>query len=274
MLKRIEETANYIKEKTNKFNPKIGIVLGSGLGEFADQIENKIEIPYSEIPNFHQTTVKGHNGRLVCGTIDQVEVVVFQGRYHFYEGHDVSDVVLPVRVLAKLGVEKLILTNASGGINPDYIPSDLVCITDHINLTGTNPLIGSNIDEIGVRFPDMSEAYCAKLNVLLHDTATEIGLNLKSGVYAGLLGPSYETPAEIKMLEVLGADMVGMSTVPESIAANHAGLQVCGISCITNLAAGISKDKLNHDDVKDVSNKVINNFTLLLKKAVVKMGNL
>lgn len=273
-MNKIKETTDFIKQKIEDKTPKIGIVLGSGLGEFAENISNKIEIPYEEIPNFHKTTVVGHTGRLVIGDIEGTEVAVFQGRYHFYEGHDISNVVLPVRVLASLGVEKLILTNASGGINSEYIPSDLVCITDHINLTGTNPLIGPNMEDFGVRFPDMSEAYNKELNSLLYETAKELDINLKSGIYAGVLGPSYETPAEINMLKAIGADMVGMSTVPESIAANHAGLQVCGISCITNLAAGISKEKLNHDDVKDVANKVIKSFTELIRASVVKMGKM
>lgn len=271
MLEEINTASSFIQSKAPTHRPKVGIILGSGLGEFADEIEDKVAIRYHEIPHFHQTTVKGHSGQLILGRIGDVEVAVLQGRYHFYEGHDMDTVVFPIRVLAKLGLEKLILTNASGGINSNYSPSDLVCITDHINLTGQNPLVGKNQDEIGVRFPDMTYAYDPELNNLLLQTAAKMGVKLKSGVYAGVLGPSYETPAEIRMLEILGADMVGMSTVPESIAANHAGLQVCAISCITNLAAGISKEKLSHDDVKDVANKAIKNFTQLLKHAVEQM---
>lgn len=272
MLDKIQTTCEYIQSKAPSAAPKIGIVLGSGLGEFAEHVDEKTVIKYDEIPNFHQTTVKGHSGQLILGKINGVEVAVMQGRYHYYEGHDLETVVFPTRVLAKLGTKQLILTNASGGINSAYVPSDLVCITDHINLTGNNPLIGKNHDDLGVRFPDMSETYAIELNEILHQAATELNIDLKSGVYAGVLGPSYETPAEIKMMGIMGADMVGMSTVPEAIAANHAGLQVCGISCITNLAAGISKEKLSHDDVKDVANKVIENFTQLLKLAVEKMG--
>ncbi len=273
MFQKVEETANFIKEKLNGRSPKIGIVLGSGLGIFADKVEGKLEIPYNEIPNFHQTTVKGHKGRLVIGKVSGIEVAVFQGRFHKYEGHPIDDVVLPVRVLSQLGVDKLILTNASGGISSNYQPGELVYITDHINLTGMSPLIGANDERFGVRFPDMSEAYSSELNNLLIESAKEMDITIKPGVYAGVLGPSYETPAEIRMLKVIGADMVGMSTVPESIAANHAGLKVCGISCITNLAAGISKEKLNHDDVKDVANMVMEKFTKLLEKAVEKIGN-
>ncbi|MFT6631358.1 MAG: purine-nucleoside phosphorylase [Bacteriovoracaceae bacterium] len=273
MFQKVEETANFIQSQLEGRAPKVGIVLGSGLGVFADKVIDKIEIPYSEIPNFHQPTVTGHKGRLVIGTVSGVEVAVFQGRFHNYEGHPLEDVVLPVRVLSQIGVEKLILTNAAGGISSDYSPGELVYITDHINLTGNSPLMGPNDERFGVRFPDMSEAYNKQLNSLLLDSAKELDMVIKPGVYAGVLGPAYETPAEIRMLKIMGADMVGMSTVPESIAANHAGLKVCGISCITNLAAGISKEKLNHDDVKDVANMVMEKFTKLLDKAVEKIGN-
>lgn len=273
MFQKVEETANFIKSQLEGRAPKVGIVLGSGLGVFADKVKDKIEIPYSQIPNFHQPTVAGHKGRLVIGTVSGIEVAVFQGRFHNYEGHPLEDVVLPVRVLSQIGVEKLILTNAAGGINSEYSPGELVYITDHINLTGNSPLMGPNDERFGVRFPDMSEAYNKELNSLLLDSAKELDMVIKPGVYAGVLGPAYETPAEIRMLNAMGADMVGMSTVPESIAANHAGLKVCGISCITNLAAGISKEKLNHDDVKDVANMVMEKFTKLLDKAVEKIGN-
>lgn len=273
-MNKIKDATDFIKEKLGSKRPTIGVILGSGLGSFADKVQDPIIIDYNEIPHFHATTVKGHSGKLVIGSIGEAQVAVFQGRFHYYEGHKLDTVVLPVRVLAKIGCKKLILTNAAGGINSEYSPGDLVCLTDHINLTGSNPLIGKNNDELGVRFPDMSEAYSSKLASLLFDIANEMDLNLKAGVYAGVLGPSYETPAEIQMLKVLGADMVGMSTVPESIAANHAGLQVCAVSCITNLAAGISKEKLDHDDVKDVANQVITPFTKLLERAVIEMEKL
>ncbi len=271
MFQKVIDTSEYIKKHIGSKSPRIGVVLGSGLGAFADLVQDKIEIPYSEIPNFHQTTVKGHAGRLVVGKIGETEVAVFQGRFHYYEGHSLDDVVLPVRVLSQIGVTKLVLTNASGGINDNYVPGDLVCITDHLNLTGNSPLIGKNEERLGVRFPDMSEAYNKELNTILADSAKEIELDLKYGVYAGLLGPAYETPAEIRMLKIIGADMVGMSTVPEAIAANHAGLKVCGISCITNYAAGIIEEKLSHDDVKIVADMVKDKFSSLLVHAIEKM---
>jgi purine-nucleoside phosphorylase len=271
-MKKINQTTDYIKSKLDGRKPKIGIILGSGLGLFADELSHKLEIPYEEIPNFHKPTVAGHKGRLVIGNIDGVELAVFQGRFHRYEGHDLEDVVLPVRVLSMIGVKDLILTNASGGINSKYKPGDLVYLTDHLNLTGSSPLIGENKEELGVRFPDLSEAYNKILSQSLIQSAKELNIDLKPGVYAGVLGPAYETPAEINMLKILGADMVGMSTVPESIAANHAGLNVCGISCITNYAAGISEEKLSHDDVKSVANMAMEKFTMLLKTAVLKMG--
>lgn len=274
MFQKIQETSNFIKGKLEGKSPRIGVVLGSGLGMFADKIENKLEIPYTDIPNFHNTTVVGHKGRLVIGTINGVEIAAFQGRFHAYEGHDFEDVVLPVRVLSQIGVKSVILTNAAGGINPDYSPGELVCITDHLNLTGNSPLKGPNEERLGVRFPDMSEAYDRELNSLLHESAKEVSIDLKNGVYAGLLGPAYETPAEINMLKIIGADLVGMSTVPETIAGNHAGLRVCGISCVTNLAAGISKEKLSHDDVKEVANMVMDKFTRLLETAVAKIGKI
>ena len=272
MYNKVDEASKFIQGKLDGRTPKIGIILGSGLGLFADKVSDAVEIPYSDIPNFHNTTVKGHDGRLVIGKVKGVDVAVFQGRFHFYEGHDLNDVVLPVRALSLIGVETLILTNASGGISSDYSPGELVYLTDHINLTGDNPLIGKNEERFGVRFPDMSESYSKELNNTFIATAKELSIDLKPGVYAGVLGPSYETPAEIRMLRVLGADLVGMSTVPETIAANHAGLKVCCISCITNLASGISKEKLNHDDVKDVANMAMEKFTNLLEIAVAKIG--
>ncbi len=271
MFAKIQETAEAIKDKMGNKAPHVGIILGSGLGNFAEKVEDALIIPYTDIPNFHQTTVVGHQGRLILGTIKGVEVAVMQGRFHRYEGHSLSDVVLPVRVLAQLGIKKLILTNASGGINNNYQPGELVCITDHINMTGDSPLIGPNISELGDRFPDMTEAYDNELNQILGEAANDLGIDLKSGIYGGVLGPAYETPAEINMLKIIGADMVGMSTVPECIAANHAGLKVCGVSCITNLAAGISPTKLSHDEVKVTANLAREKFNSLLELAVQKM---
>lgn len=272
MFEQINEAVNCIKEKIGSEPPKVGIVLGSGLGDFVEKISNPQSISYENIPHFHKTTVKGHQGQIVVGNIGSTKVLVFQGRFHRYEGHPLSNVVLPVRVLAGLGAKNLILTNASGGINSEYQPGELVCITDHINLTGDSPLIGKNDERLGVRFPDMTEAYNKELSALLHEAASELSIELKAGVYAGVLGPAYETPAEINMLGILGADMVGMSTVPETIAANHAGLRVCGVSCITNLAAGISPHKLSHDEVKEVANMAKEKFNNLLELAVQKIG--
>lgn len=270
MFHLIAEAAEFIqKQKTS--HPKVGIVLGSGLGAFVDGIEDPFVIPYSDIPNFHETTVEGHEGRLILGKVEGVEVIVQQGRLHAYEGLPMHEVVFPIRVMASLGIENLILTNASGGINLEFKAGDLVCIEDHINLMGRNPLIGPNLSELGPRFPDMTKAYNPNLREALFSSASEINLDLKRGVYAGVLGPTYETPAEIKMLRTIGADMVGMSTVPESIAGNHLGLKVCGVSCITNMAAGIENEKLDHADIKDQALKVMDNFSQLIKGAIKRM---
>ncbi len=272
MLDKINETTNFIQEKIKDAKPTVAVILGSGLGEFADQVTNKIEIPYSEIPHFTKTTVKGHAGRCVTGEINNVQVLLFQGRFHAYEGHDLESVVFPTRIAAKLGIKEIIITNAAGGINASYTPGELVCITDHINLSGKNPLVGVNYDELGPRFPDMTEAYSHRLIQTLEESAKSVDVKLMSGVYAGVLGPSYETPAEINMLKTLGADLVGMSTVPEVIVANHAGMEVCAISCVTNLAAGISHEKLNHDDVKTVANMAMQKFSTLLTSFIGNIG--
>jgi purine-nucleoside phosphorylase len=271
IFQKIQEAANFIKSKTS-ITPKVGIVLGSGLGVYVDQIENKTIIPYTDIPHFHATSVAGHDGRLVLGQVKGVDVAVYQGRFHVYEGHQLDDVVL--RVLSLLGAKYLLLTNAAGGINSAYVPGDLVCIKDHINLTGRNPLVGKNIDELGPRFPDMTETYNLELQELMVASAKELDFELPRGVYAAMLGPTYETPAEIGMLKIIGSDMVGMSTVPEAIAAHHAGLKVGGISCITNLAAGISPEKLDHDDVKEVAKLAMIKFSNLLTRTVEKIGAL
>lgn len=269
----LNESINYIQNKIGA-RPRVGLVLGSGLGEYVENIQDKIVIPYEDIPNFHKTTVEGHQGKLVSGKINSVEVVALQGRYHAYEGHDMNTVVFPTRVLGLLGCEFMFITNAAGGINTSYTPGDLVAISDHINLTGRNPLVGKNIDDFGPRFPDMSHAYDVEMRKLMQEVAAENKFSLKEGVYCSLLGPSYETPAEIKMLGVLGADMVGMSTVPEAIAANHMGLRVIGISCITNMAAGISKVKLDHAEVKEVAALATDKFTKLIDGTIAKIAKL
>lgn len=273
MYQKLKEAAEYIKS-VMPAKPKAGIVLGSGLGVFAEKIENPLVVPYADIPRFPQTSVAGHDGKLILGQTEGVDVAVFQGRFHRYEGHPLEDVVLPVRVLSLLGAEHLILTNASGGINESYRPGDLVAITDHINMTGGNPLAGPNMDELGERFPDMTQAYDLELREILASAAQKLGVDLKSGVYAGVLGPTYETPAEIGMLKIIGGDLVGMSTVPEAIAANHAGLRVAGISCVTNMAAGIGGEKLKHEDVKIVAQKAMQKFSDLVQAAVKEIGKL
>ena len=251
--------------------PQVGIVLGSGLGPFVDKIEEPTVIAYKDIPYFPETTVEGHQGRLILGKIHGVDVAVLQGRVHGYEGFPEEDLVFPVRVLATLGIEDLVLTNAAGGINLDYKPGQLVLINDHINFMGLNPLRGPNINELGPRFPDMTHAYNPSLRDKFQQAAKKIDYDLKEGVYCAVLGPTYETPAEIRMMGVMGADMVGMSTVPESIAANHLGLRVAGISCITNMAAGISANKLNHKEVKEEAQKVMDVFSNLLSQAIFEL---
>lgn len=267
LIKNLTKTTEYIRSKCD-LNPKIALTLGSGLGAFADNLEDKVVIPYSEIPGFHQTSVLGHDGALVFGKLGNVEVACMKGRIHAYEGHAIDQVVYPVRVLAHLGVEKLILTNASGGVNTGYRPGQLVLIEDHINLSGLNPLVGKNHDELGPRFPDMTFTYHQELREKMQEIAKSMNYDLVSGVYAGVLGPSYETPAEVKMIRTLGGDLVGMSTVNEAIAAHHAGLKVVGVSCVTNMAAGILKEKLSHHDIEKEANKAMKVFIELISKFI------
>lgn len=267
IIEKITETVNFLKEKL-PFIPKTAVTLGSGLGVFTDHLEDKTTISYNDIPHFFKTTVIGHKGQLVIGKINGHEVLALQGRVHSYEGHDVEIVTFATRVLAGLGVKNILLTNAAGGINEKFKPGDLVSICDHINLTGNNPLIGPNIEELGTRFPDMSHAYCNEMREAIAKACQELNYNHQEGVYAGVLGPSYETPAEVRMLRVMGADMVGMSTVFESIAANHCGMSVGGISCITNMAAGIEKGKLSHHDIEEIANKSISTFVKIITKTV------
>ncbi|MFA4134751.1 MULTISPECIES: purine-nucleoside phosphorylase [unclassified Brevibacillus] len=260
----------YIEPKLTE-KPTIGLVLGSGLGVLADEIENPVIIPYHEIPGFTVSTVVGHKGQLVIGKLQGKQVVAMQGRFHFYEGHGLDAVVFPIRVMKLLGVETIMVTNAAGGINEGYNPGDLMLISDHINMTFRNPLIGANDEQLGARFPDMSEAYSKQLRKLAHEVASEQGIQLREGVYAGLLGPSYETPAEIRMLRLLGGDAVGMSTVPEVIVARHMGVKVLGISCISNMAAGILEQPLSHDEVMETTEKVKSQFLALVNGIVAKM---
>lgn len=244
----ITATAQWLSARIDKA-PEIAMVLGSGLGGLADHFEDRVAIPYTDIPNFPVSTVEGHAGQLVFGSLHGRNLVAMQGRFHFYEGWNQLEVTFPMRVFKLLGCTAMIVTNSSGGINPDFEPGDLMLITDHLNLTGQNPLIGPNDKRFGPRFPDMTEAYDVALREQAQQTADALNIPLQKGVYCGLQGPTYETPAEIRMLRRLGGDAVGMSTVPEVIVANHSGLRVLGISCITNQAAGISANKLTHEEV-------------------------
>lgn len=270
LMEQLEEAASYIKGRLAA-SPEIGLILGSGLGVLAELIEEPLTIPYAEIPNLPVSTVAGHAGELVIGTIAGRGVLMMNGRFHLYEGYDEATVTFPIRVMKLLGVEKLVVTNAAGGVNRSFKPGDLMMISDHLNLQGTNPLIGPNLDKFGPRFPDMSEAYSKRLRSLLQETAAELGIELQEGVYASVLGPSYETPAEIRMLQTIGADAVGMSTVPEVITARHAGIEVLGISCITNMAAGILDQPLNHDEVVETAQRVRETFLKLVLHVIPKL---
>ena len=264
MVARLDACTAVIRKKAPGFTPKLGIILGSGLGAFADSLERAVSIDYRELPDFPISSVHGHAGRLVLGYRGEVPVVAMQGRVHFYEGYQPWQVAFPARVLGRLGIKHLTVTNAAGGINLGFKVGDLMAITDHLNLAGFNPLIGKNADELGPRFPDMSHAYDPASLEVLRGAAKAEGVELREGVYASLSGPSYETPAEIRMLRTLGGDAVGMSTVPEVIVASHMGIKVTGISCITNLAAGMGKTALNHDEVSEVANRVTQTFQKLI----------
>ncbi|OGI04393.1 MAG: purine-nucleoside phosphorylase [Candidatus Melainabacteria bacterium GWF2_37_15] len=265
----MNNSADYINQKIAPLGikPDIGIILGSGLGQLANEIDG-IKIPYAEIPGFKTSTIQGHAGNLIVGTLNSKSIIAMQGRLHYYEGHTFQEIVYPVRVMKLLGVKTLIVTNAAGGINKSFTPGDLMIIEDHINLTGNNPLIGPNIDSLGVRFPDMSEAYSKNFIDIAEQSAKKLGINLRKGVYIAVTGPSYETPAEIRMFRSLGAEAVGMSTVPEVIAARHAGMDILGISCITNMACGILDQPLCHEEVIQVTKKVEKDFVALVKEVV------
>ena len=265
----MEETIEFLRAKTKNFTPEIGLILGSGLGEFADE-HCDIAIPYSDIPNFIKSTVKGHKGRLVFAEIEGKKVVMMQGRNHFYEGHSMSEITYPVKVMKKLGVKTLILTNAAGAVNESFRPSDLMIITDHINFMGTNPLIGANDDSLGERFPDMSEVYKKDLIKIAEKCAEKLCIDIQKGVYFASSGPSYETPAETRMARILGADAVGMSTVPEAIVANYCGMKVLGISCISNAASGVSDVKLSRSEVIETTDKAKSRFKALVLE-ILKM---
>ncbi|MBE5103527.1 purine-nucleoside phosphorylase [Priestia aryabhattai] len=267
---KVQQTKDYLLSQIDQ-SPSIGLVLGSGLGILADEIENPTYIPYNELPHFPASTVTGHAGRMVIGDLKGKRVIAMQGRFHYYEGHSLEAVTYPIRIMKAIGVQQIIVTNAAGGINPDFKPGDLMIIQDHINLTSQNPLIGPNEEEFGERFPDMSEAYSKKLIALAKDVASKNKINMVEGIYAGMLGPSYETPAEINFLSIIGASAVGMSTVPEVIVAQHSGLEVLGISCISNMAAGISEHSLTHDEVMETTENIKAQFLQLVKEVIAAM---
>lgn len=259
-----------VRKKTD-FVPKVAIVLGSGLGDYAENIRVECELPYGEIDGFPVSTVPGHAGRFIFGYINEIPVVCMKGRVHFYEGYPISDVVLPIRLMRLMGAEILFLTNAAGGVNTSFHAGDLMLIRDHISVFAPNPLIGANIDELGVRFPDMSTVYDGKLQQLIRKTAVENGIFLQEGVYTQLTGPSFESPAEIRLLRTLGCDAVGMSTVVEAIAANHMGMEICGISCICNLAAGMTANPLTHEEVQEAADRAAPNFKKLVTESIKKV---
>lgn len=264
VLDRVNTCADYLREKV-KLHPRTAVVLGSGLGAFAEKVEQAVSVEYREIPGFPVSTVQGHRGRFVFGLVGREPVAVMQGRIHFYEGYSMEEVVLPLRVLHALGVERVLLTNAAGGMGEGLRPGDLMLLTDHIASFVPSPLLGPNEEALGPRFPDLSEVYSLRLRELAQRAAKELGLPLKQGIYLQTTGPNYETPAEVRLYRALGADAVGMSTACEAVCARHMGMEVCGISCITNLAAGISKTPLSHKEVQETADRVGAQFQQLLE---------
>lgn len=271
MIEKLSKAVDYIRS-VSKIKPTVGITLGSGLNSMVKTINIEATIPFSEIPGFPQTTVEGHSGKLILGTIGDVPVAALQGRIHYYEGYKMDEVVFPTRVLAMLGIQTLVLTNSAGGMGNTMKPGDFMIITDHINLFGDNPLKGPNIEKFGPRFPDMTYAYDPELRIIMKEHFEKLNIRYHEGVYCGVTGPTYETPAEIKYLRIIGGSAVGMSTVPECIAANHFGLKVAGISCVTNLAAGMTGDKLNHQEVQDVAGRVEKEFSGFLSSFIQEIG--
>lgn len=271
---RASEAAAFIKNRAAGCEPRVAVVLGSGLGGVADAIENPVEIPYEEIPNFCRSTVEGHAGRLIIGSCGGVDVVAMKGRFHFYEGYSMQDITLPIRVFALMGIRSLILTNAAGGTAPHLSPGSLMIITDHINLMGDNPLLGPNDARFGPRFPDMTNVYTPVYIDAAHQAARQTGLVIGEGVYLALRGPCYETPAEVRMLRDLGGDALGMSTVPEAIVARHSGMKILAISCITNTAAGLVRQEINHEEVMEVgarAGKQLSDLIITLIPQIVEM---
>lgn len=270
MYQKLTDCVASIRKKTD-FKPEVALILGSGLGDYADGIKVEATVNYSDIEGFPVSTVAGHKGRFVFGYVGDVPVVIMQGRVHYYEGYPMSEVVLPTRLMGMLGAKKLFLTNAAGGINETFRPGTLMMITDHITTAVPNPLIGPNVEELGVRFPDMSEVYSRRLQDVIRRSAEECGVEIREGVYVQLTGPSYETPAEIRMCRMWGGDAVGMSTACEAVAARHMGMEICGISCITNLAAGMSKTKLDHKEVQETADRVSADFKKLVTQIIANM---
>lgn len=270
MYEKLMSCLKSIRSKTD-FKPEIGLVLGSGLGDYADGIKTEAVVEYRDIEGFPVSTVKGHKGRFVFGYVNEIPVVIMQGRVHYYEGYKMSDVVLPVRLMGMLGAKKIVLTNAAGGINPDFHAGDFMIITDHITTGVPSPLIGPNIEELGTRFPDMSEVYSLRMREIIKSSAEKFGIKPQEGVYVQFTGPNYETPAEIRMASRWGGDAVGMSTACEAMAAKHMGLEVCGISCITNMAAGISKTPLNHKEVQEIADRVSSQFKTLVTEVITNI---
>jgi purine-nucleoside phosphorylase len=270
LYSRVEHAARTIRARIS-LQPRVAVVLGSGLGGFADEFDQPVAIPYTDIPGFVTSTAEGHAGRLVAGTVDDVPVLAMQGRVHYYEGYSLDEVTFPTRTFKLLGIEALILTNAAGGVNVQLSQGALMVISDHLNLMGVNPLRGPNDERFGPRFPDMSEVYSRELQELVVEEAKCIDVTVRRGIYAALSGPSYETPAEIHMLRSFGADAVGMSTVPEAIVARYLGMKVLGISCITNMAAGITEEPINHEEVMETGERVRETFTQLLRRVIGKL---
>jgi len=269
---KLKDCAGIVRTKTD-FKPKVALVLGSGLGGFASDITVETSVDYKDITGFPVSTVPGHSGRFIFAYVKNVPVVIMQGRVHYYEGYDISDVVLPIRLMGLLGAEALFLTNACGAINDSFSAGDFMLIRDHILFSVPSPLIGPNIDELGTRFPDMSEVYSRSLREKIKAAASSLSLEIHEGIYLQASGPNFETPAEVRAFGALGADVVGMSTACEAVAANHMGLKVCGISCISNLAAGISKAPLTHDEVQEMADKAAPRFKALVTEAVVQIHN-
>ena len=271
MFEKLEETVAYVRQRTD-LRPAVGVILGSGLGQLVDRMTEQVAIDYRDLPHFPAPTVAGHAGRMVIGEIGGVVVVAMQGRFHYYEGHDMRTVAYPTAFMQQFGVRTLIVSNSAGGINRGFTPGDLMLITDHINLFATNPLVGLNDERLGPRFPDMTEAYSPSLIEIADSAAGELGMSFRRGVYAGLSGPCYETAAEICYLERIGADAVGMSTVPEVIAARYLGLEVLGISCITNMATGIATVKHVHEEVVRIANEASERFCTAVAATIERLG--